>query len=81
MWEETVVGMTTRHDCPFGPSGEVGRRTCLSRNMWGASEITSCGTEVSQLFRALNSSLSQVQILVTICYVCQTVHFVDQYYN
>ena len=49
--------------------------------MWGASEITSCGTEVSQLLRDLNSSLSQVQILVTICYVCQTVHFIDQYYN
>ena len=60
IWKETAVGMTTNFDCPFGPSGEVGTRTCLKRNTWGASEITSCGTVVTQLFRVLNNSLSQV---------------------
>ena len=67
LWEETVVGMTTRFECPFGPSGEVGTRTCLNRHIWGASEITSCGTEVSLLFKTLNSSLSQVTCYYLLC--------------
>ena len=67
MWQETTVDITTSYECPFGPNGEVGTRTCLSRNTWGSSEITSCVTEVSLLFRAFNRSLSRVQIHVTVC--------------
>ena len=63
VWQETTAGMTTSYECPFGPSGEVGTRTCRERDEWGTSVITSCATEITLLFIAINNTISQVLIM------------------
>ena len=63
VWQETTAGMTTSYECPFGPSGEVGTRTCHERDEWGTSVITSCATEITLLFIAINNTISQVLIM------------------
>ena len=63
VWQETTAGMTTSYKCPFGPSGEVGTRTCHERDEWGTSVITSCATEITLLFIAINNTISQVLIM------------------
>ena len=68
VWQETTAGMTTNYECPFGPSREVGTRTCRERDEWGTSVITSCATEITLLFIAINNTVSQVLIMAFFVY-------------
>ena len=57
VWEETIVGRSSRTQCAFGPSNEQATRDCESRNSWGEPQILMCGTQVSRVFSEFNESV------------------------
>ena len=60
-WQESVTNSSDTHSCPFGPSGAVGTRMCVSRLIWSDPVVDMCGTVISLGFQTLNETSDQVK--------------------